>query len=296
MNGLAELSIVVNPHGAIEQRVACPQCSKRERDDALGVNVETGVYHCFRCGWSGRAGGEARGSAPLVTRIDDPAAIERKRARLRETWRQSVPLADQRAASVVKYLRTRGLGDVLQNRISVLRAHPGLEFWDGTQTLGRFPALVGLFHGAAGEPVTLHVTYLRQDGCAKACVPSPRKILGVPKRGATRGGAIRLYEPQSGVLGIAEGIESALSLRVLKGFPVWASFCADNLERVRLPDDLRELHIGVDLDESGKGERVAGALAQRVLRWQPRIKVCLWKPEIDGPGDLNDELMHRKAS
>ena len=153
--------------------------------------------------------------------------------------------------------------------------------------------MVALFHGASGQPVTLHVTYLRLDGCAKAPVPSPKKILGVPVYGATRGGAIHLYEPRDGKLGISEGIESALSLHLLQGLPVWASFCADNLARVHLPRDLRELHIGMDLDANGKGEQVARALANRVRKWSRRTKVWFVKPELEGPGDLNDELRRR---
>jgi putative DNA primase/helicase len=153
--------------------------------------------------------------------------------------------------------------------------------------------MVALFHAAAGEPVTVHVTYLRLDGCVKASVPSPKKILGVPMPGATKGGAIRLFDACGHTLGVAEGIESALSLHLIRKIPVWASFCADNLERVRLPEGLRKLEIAVDLDESGKGEAVAAALAKRVRRWSPRTKVSFIKPELDGPGDLNDELRRR---
>jgi putative DNA primase/helicase len=97
-------------------------------------------------------------------------------------------------------------------------------------------------------------------------------------------------------LGISEGIESALSLHLLQGLPVWASFCADNLARVHLPRDLRELHIGIDLDANGKGEQVAKDLAARVRKWSRRTKVYHVKPELKGPGDLNDELRQRRSS
>jgi putative DNA primase/helicase len=117
--------------------------------------------------------------------------------------------------------------------------------------------MVAIFHGANGHPATLHVTYLRSDGCAKASVPSPRKIMAVPVRGATKGGAIHLYEPRAGILGIAEGVESALSLHLLQKLPTWSSYCADNLAAAHLPKDLSELYIAVDLAESGKGENVA---------------------------------------
>jgi len=288
-----DLHIPIHVHGEIEQRVACPHCAKNDKDKTLGVNIISGVYHCFRCAFKGIAidGDEQRRPAfKAVPRIDDPAVAQRKRERLRQTWQACVPLAHSKAHAVRRYLETRALGEVLKNPPQVLRAHPSLVYWDGTRNVGTYPAMVALFHGASGSPVTLHITYLRADGCAKASVPSPKKIMGVPVRGATKGGAIHLQEPRNGVLGIAEGIESALSLHVLQNIPVWASFCADNLERVCLPSDLRELRIGVDIDKSGKGEAVAKALAKRVMKWSPRTRVFYIRPEVDGFGDLNDDL------
>ena len=293
----ADLGITVRENGRIEQRVACPQCSKNARDTALGVNVEDGRYHCFRCGWKGRASDSVTPALPpRIARIDDPAIAQRKRERLRQTWKESVSLTHSTARAVRTYLESRALGEVLKKPPTVLRAHPALAYWDGVNNLGTYPAMVALFHGATGQPVTLHVTYLRSDGCAKASVPSPKKILGVPVHGATRGGAIHLYEPREGKLGISEGVESALSLHLLQGVPVWASFCADNLARVHQPQDLREFYIGMDIDPSGKGEQVARSLASRVMKWSRRTKVCFVKPELKGPGDLNDELRQRRTS
>lgn len=285
-----DLNIVINPQGKIEQRVCCPHCSKNAADKTLGVNIDTGAFHCFRCEWKGKAGDVYQAPAPRVARIDDPDLANRKRERLRQTWRETVPLSHVTASAVQNYLNSRALGDVLKHPPAVLRAHPGLPYWDGTQQLGTFPAMVALFHGAAGQPVTLHVTYLRADGFAKASVPSPKKILGVPVAGATKGGAIHLHEPRDKVLGIAEGIESALSLHLLQDIPVWSTYCAGNLEHVRLPSGLRELRIGVDIDNSGKGEQVAQSLAARVMKWSPRTQIYYVKPDLDGPGDLNDDL------
>jgi putative DNA primase/helicase len=136
----------------------------------------------------------------------------RGRERLRRTWKETLPLAHPKAHAVRSYLESRALGEILKRSPTVLRAHARLTYWDGTREFGTYPAMVALFHGASGQPVTLRVTYLRSDGCAKASVPSPKKILGVPVHGATRGGAIHLYEPRDGKLGLCEGIESALRL------------------------------------------------------------------------------------
>jgi putative DNA primase/helicase len=290
----AALGITVK-HGPVEQRVACPQCAKSQRDDALGVNIETGAFHCFRCGWKGRAGGESSEYRPIA-RIDDPAMVERKRERLRRTWRESVPLSDPKAYAVRAYLEARALGAVLKDPPSSIRAHPRLSYWDGHGELGAFPAMIAVFCAADGRPVTLHATYLSSGGCAKAPVPSPKKILGTPIRGATKGGAVRLHQPRYAVLGVAEGIESALSLCLLKQVPVWAAFCADNLARIQIPGHVRKLYIGVDIDESGKGQTVARSLADRAMRLPQRPEVHLVEPEGTGSRDLNDQLRRSRAS
>jgi hypothetical protein len=292
MIDLCAIGIAANPHGAVEQRVACPQCAKGSRDTALSVNIADGRFHCFRCGWRGRAGGGERlGRVPV--RTDDPAVIDRKRERLRRTWKETVPLTHRDARAVRNYLEARALHDVLSSPPGVLRAHPSLAYWDALKNLGTYPAMVALFHGANGSPVTLHVTYLRSDGFTKANVPNPKKILGVPVTGATRGGAIHLHEPSVGTLGIAEGIESALSLHLIQKIPVWASFCAGNLEHVQMPSSLRELYVAVDIDPSGKGAQVANGLVKRVNQISPLTKTFLVEPEVDGIGDLNDELRRR---
>jgi hypothetical protein len=292
MIDLSSTGIKANPHGAIEQRVCCPVCDKGPRDRALGVNVEDGRFHCFRCGWKGRAG-DAQALRPIV-RIDDPAAAERKRERLRKIWKDTVSLNHVDGRTVRTYLDSRALGEILQAPPTVLRAHRALGYWDGASSLGEYPAMIALFHGAGGQPVTLHLTYLRSDGCAKASVPSPKKIMAVPVRGATKGGAIHLYEPRAGILGIAEGIESALSMHLLQKLPTWSSYCADNLERAHLPKGLRELHIGIDVDASGKGEQAAQSLAKRIQKCSPQTKTYIVTPEVDGTGDLNDELRRRR--
>jgi hypothetical protein len=120
---LAAAGILVNPNGVVEQHVRCPQCDRKRRDTALSVNIENGLYNCFRCGHSGRARRESTGGRAPIIRIDDPAIVERKRERLRRIWRESAPLADPRAHTVRAYLDSRALGAVLKAPPPVLRAH-----------------------------------------------------------------------------------------------------------------------------------------------------------------------------
>ena len=67
--------------------------------------------------------------------------------------------------------------------------------------------------------MTLHRTFLRPDGSGKAEMRSPRKLMPgtVPE-----GSAIRLG-PVGAVLGIAEGIETALAASMMFEMPVWSA-------------------------------------------------------------------------
>src|SRR5260370_9833991 len=164
------LGVKMRSSGNAEQRAPCPQCAKGPRDDALGFNVETGTYHCFRCGWKGRVGNVAR-NFQSIARIDDPAVSQRKRKRLQLIWKATVSLNHAEARAARNYIETRALGEILPAPPLTLLAHRGLQYWDGSNLIGTYPAMVALFHGAIGQPVTLHVTYLRRCGCAQCRCP-----------------------------------------------------------------------------------------------------------------------------
>lgn len=287
----ADLGIAVRANGRTQQRLRCPNCGRSDHDDTLGANLDNGKFHCFRCGWKGRV--LTAGPSLQRTSIEPLQAIaDRKRERLLQVWRESVLLDDlTRAQPVRTYLESRALGRILHAPLPGLRAHPGLEYWDGKRSLGRFPAMVAQITGRTGEMVSLHVTYLHPSGRTKAEVPSAKKILPPPVSGSTAGGTIQLYEAVNGELGIAEGIESALSLHILReGLPVWSAICADNLSRIRLPAGLRELAIGVDLDANGTGCKAAEKLAMKTRDWSPGTRITFCLPDINGVADLNDEL------
>jgi hypothetical protein len=287
----AALGIVINPHGPDEQRAACPRCDMKRHDETVGVNIRTGAFQCFRCKWKGRAGRESNALPPPI-RILDPAHAERKRERLRCVWSETFPLAHPKAHATRRYLIARGLAEILAKPPEVLRAHPSLAYHEAG-AVDRLPAMIGLFTGPSGDSVTLHATYLSPDGTTKASVRAPKKLLQVPTRGSTKGGAIRLYRAEHGVMGIAEGIETALSLMLLQRVPVWAAGSADALERVQLPRGLSRLYVAADIDASGKGEQAARTLAVRVRAWKPSAEVFIVTPDGEGTRDLNDELRRR---
>jgi putative DNA primase/helicase len=138
--------------------------------------------------------------------------------------------------------------------------------------------MVALVTDTEGAPVTVHRTYLTPDG-RKAPVPNPKKLMGYPGHRLI-GGAIRLFAPGP-VLGVAEGIETALAVHLRTGMPVWSAVSANLLERLEQPTKTSQVVIWADRDRSRAGEAAAMALRKRLL---PRgISVAVHLPPVPIP-------------
>jgi putative DNA primase/helicase len=121
------------------------------------------------------------------------------------------------------------------------------------------PAMIAMVTGPDGSPSILHRTYLTVDG-HKAPVIQPRRLMP----GAfAKGAAIRL-RPAGETLGIAEGIETALSASALFGVPCWAAVSAVMLAAWEPPFEAKRIIIFGDNDESYAGQAAAYALATRL--------------------------------
>lgn len=136
-----------------------------------------------------------------------------------------------------------------------------------------------------GDRVSLHRTYL--DKGRKAPVKAVKKVLGKELSGC----AVRLAETdESGVLGLAEGIETALSASELFGVPVWSVVAAFNFRNFVPPKSVRRIIIFGDSDKNFIGQREAYAGAAEIKQRHPDIEVEVRLPEQSG-SDWNDVLM-----
>jgi putative DNA primase/helicase len=210
---------------------------------------------------------------PESRRLQTPRPRPKERDRdsvieaLNRVWQQSLDPADRRAAPLRAYLSRRGLsGAELDGR--VVRFHPALGYWKRSdrneiELAGRYPAMVALVTDTEGAPVTVHRTYLTPDG-RKAPVPAPKKLMGYPGHRLV-GGAIRLFDPGP-VLGVAEGIETALAVHLRTGMPVWSAVSANLVERLEPPAQTSLVVVWADRDRSGAGQAAATTLRQRLLR------------------------------
>mgnify|MGYP000952735725 CR=1 FL=1 len=166
--------------------------------------------------------------------------------RIARLWAQCVPLVP--GDPVTLYLKRRGFGGVWPLPAS-LRLHRALPCWNGDEKIGVFPAMVAPLVAPDGAVVALHRTYLSADG-RKADLPSPKKLTATA--GPLAGACIPLHEPQRGVLGIAEGIETALAAWCASAVPTVAAYSAGNLAAWQWPASVQGLAIFADNDRAGR--------------------------------------------
>lgn len=207
----------------------------------------------------------ARRQAKPTDNADHHAEAKRRR-QLRQVWDSAGLIEWLLPNAVTRYLRHRGLADILDQPPQNLRLHACLDHWTKASngkpgTRSQHPAMLARVQNRTGEAVTLHRSYLTKDG-GKAKVDSPRKLMQPVRKGATMGAAVRLY-PAAETLAVAEGIETALAVRVATGLPVWAALTVNGMQALELPDTVQHLLIYADHDASDAGQHAANALADR---------------------------------
>lgn len=172
-----------------------------------------------------------------------------------DLWAQTLPVVPGDPVSL--YLQQRGLDGPVPEH---LRLHPCLTYWDDGNR-GRYPAMVAPLVSPDGLVLALHRTYLTADG-RKAPVPTVKKL--TKASGSLSGTCIPLHEAQRGVIGIAEGIETAQAAHLASGLPTVAAYCASNLAAFLWPDAINRIVIFADADRAGAD--AAQCLKVRAMR------------------------------
>jgi putative DNA primase/helicase len=266
----------------------CPMCGGKDRFRFIDTNGH-GTYICSQCGggngftliqkWKGVDWHDALGLVrPLVDSIPAkkiaPVASDWTRGRKEvsspwerrwrsETWAKGTRL---RADDLVgKYLvrRCRFIPDTRELRTIVAE--------DGAIMVARFRA-------PDDSSATLHLTSINTAGerLERKLAPGP-----VPD-----GGAVRLMPiDERKVLGIAEGIETALSASVLFHVPVWSALNAGGVSKWQVPAGVQEVMVFADNDQNKVGQRHAETLRLRCD--EQGLKVSVHIPEKTG-SDWND--------
>lgn len=266
------------------------------RKGSLSVDVKRGRWFDHETGASGgvlaliqrETGGDVRAAfdfigsdyAPSERRIrksfvherQDKAQQEdraRKIARALTLWDEAAPAIGTIAAT---YLSSRRLWVPPDD---VIRFHPACPFGGGAV----HPCMVALFRDVVtGEPCGIHRTALTPEG----------QKIGKKMLGRSGGAAIMLTlreEAETG-LGIAEGIETALSVIVMGWRPVWAVGSAGCIAKFPLLDGVGALTVFADSDDVGlNAARTAASRYADDCRF-----AYVQRPDA---GDFNDVLMEK---
>lgn len=251
----------------------CPFCGGVDRWRFTNRNGD-GVWICNQCG----AGDgvelvkrflkvdfrEAMFAIENVLRLAPPSNEPKPRDNValreecKQIWNRAARLADDAA---VMYLRSRAID--LPSWPRALRCAPHV--------------MLAKIVTSTDMAINLHRTFLPNG---------PKKFMpGVVPAGS----AVRLM-PHVGILGIAEGIETALSAYLLFGVPCWAGLHARGVETFTPPSDVRALCIFADNDKSATGQSVAWSAARRLRA--KGLEVGVKMPE-DDDADWNDVLRGR---
>ena len=267
----------------------CPAHDDRTPSLSVSLGRQAILFHCFagcdqqsvlsalaREGFEAPAlfSGSATTNEPESTSTRKPSAVALR------IWRDAQPL---RASPAKAYLESRG----------ILAASPALRFHPrtplGPKGRARFlPAMIAAVSLDEG-PIAIHRTFLSTEASGKAAFEKPKRALG-----ALGEAAVRLFAPVSGKLGLAEGVESAMSAYALTGIPVWATLGNERFGLVSVPESVTELHLFVDHDAGGELAASRGLAAYA----REGRTIHVRKPS-SRDSDWNDELtawLRRKAA
>lgn len=258
----------------------CPICGGKDRfrfTDAGG----DGVYVCNQCGsgdgfalaqsLTGKEFKDVLGEVMEIAGV----AQEHKRETVSDEY-----IRKQRAA-IWSASSRMAVGDpsdlYLRARVGTRYVRPDPQairtIWK--ESTNEHDVMVAVVRNRAGGVETLHRTYL--DGEKKADMNSPRRM--APGK-FEPGSAIRLYPIDDWqVLGVAEGIETAVAASSLHDVPVWSLMSAENMQKFTPPAGITTLIIFGDNDHSFTGQTAAYALANKLHQ---KLNVMVKIPPKDG--------------
>lgn len=223
---------------------------------------------------------ESMPSSPAVMKAKE-RTTEEKGAALKRMWEKATPISVGGAVDL--YLKSR----CIHTRPGALRESIQPYYDDGRRT-GEHHAMLARIATVDGKGASLHVTYLTPDG-KKAEVSSPKKVMS-PVR-AIMGSSVQL-QPCGEVLGVTEGIETALSAYERFDMPVWATINTEGMAAFIWPQTVKRLVIFADHDRNYAGHKAAYTLAFRAACKGLSVEVQL--PHLVGT-DWNDVLCEERS-
>ncbi len=164
-----------------------------------------------------------------------------------------------------------------------------LPFFTDRQSQRSFPCLMAGVRSERGDITAVQITFLNAHTAAKADIPVAKRSFGVVKGSAVTLQGSLSEGKASNVLFVAEGLETALSLKSagVQG-TIKASLGLSNIKR--MAPDRPDAHIVICADHDAPDSPAAKSLKKSVLALQERgLVVIVIKPDKVGE-DFNDVL------
>lgn len=275
----------------------CPLCERKGKfrcDDKNG----TGAYICT-CGsgdgWTLLTGALGKEFKVLAAEVDKiigneyspdsntapvKSGIAAQRERVSRKFSKLLPLHGTNADH---YLKNRGITSLPMDQV---------RYCDHQRAAGgQYQSIYALATDDKGALCYLHRTLL--DGDKKANAGGAQKKMMKLQEDSyldhARSVAIRMFPPST-TLGIAEGIETALSCHQITKCNVWATLNTTFMKKFRVPMGVQRLIIFADADTNAAGHAAAFECATANLH----AKNDLQQVSVRWPqsGDFNDLLLN----
>jgi putative DNA primase/helicase len=272
-------SYLVNKHGP------CPICGGKDRF-RFDNKTNRGDWICSNCG--------AGDGFALVAKVRKVSLADARKmieplipkaevnVPRRDTKKESAVSAAQIWKSTREIKDFSPVGTYLDVRVRGYNGTPALR-----EGFDKHFFMAAKVSAPDGSGVSVHKTYITQDGQPASFKPNKLLTAGAIPPGS----AIRLTSPAVS-MGIAEGIETALSAHILFGIPTWSAISAPILKAFEPPDVCKMLTIYADNDDNFTGQAAAYELGRRLKMSRPWLMVYVQVPPV--VGDWNDILKKEK--
>lgn len=238
-----------------------PSLSVRDGDTRV-------LFHCF-------AGCESARIAEIVNRGDEwpePDWESRKSAKSapdRATLARSIwdGLQAHLWGPSLAYLQRRGIAGAS----AALRHDPAAIYTDEGGQRRTAPALTILFSDEDGDRAIQRV-FLTADG-HKLPIADNKRFLGL------RAGATARLTPPARIIGIAEGVEDAMSVTALYDVPCWAAGGIENYRNLTFPPEVQRIVLFTQ--HGPEAERAIGRGRANLTEKQRTLDIAFPEAEMD---------------
>jgi putative DNA primase/helicase len=205
---------------------------------------------------------------------------------LNALWQSGIPINGNDFVS--RYLHSRGL-QLKPDNVKYCK------YCYESSTRSKLPAMLAKIVDYNDRPISIHRTYLTLEGKQRTDLEKNKKVM--PPTKLLQESSVRLFLPsdprfKSNVLGVAEGIETAMAAAQITGIATWACISSTLMQSWKAPDKYRHIVVFTDNDSNFCGQAAGFVLAHNLSKQGRKVEII--GPDQDC-NDFNDQLLEHQA-